>query len=786
MSIIFRRTSIFSGKPKLFQVHQSFSTTPHQYDHTNAILPLCNSTISLHQTKQSHAIAITTGYLPTSITISAALILQYATFQNPSSSHILFHQSLPYSNSSFLYNTVIRAYSIAGVYNGFQVYNLMMRNGVKPDDHTYPFVLKVCTDYNEVPKGKEVHGAVWKSGFGSDVFVGNTLLRFYGECCGVGDAEKVFDKMSKRDVVSWNTLISVCSVVGCNNKAIELFKEMRFGSRSGCFEVEPNVVTIVSLLPVCAAIEDCVMTNEVHGYAVKMGFGSYVTINNAFIDAYGKCGDLKSCKQGFDEMVERNDVSWNAMITSFSHMDRQQDGMDFFRSMVEKNVVPNSVAVSSMLPILVELECLQWGIELHGFSIRIGMDSDIFVANSLLDMYAKFGYSAKASNVFKNIESKNIVSWNALVANYAQNGFETLALHVVREMQDYGQVPGAVTLTNVLPACARIGIVTHGKQVHARSIRMGYACQLFISNALIDMYAKCGHLDLARKVFDISCKDRISYNTLISAYSHTNTSFESLVLFCELLSKGLKPDTISFASALSACANMAEIKNGKEIHGVCVRTLFHNHLIVSNSVMDLYTKCGRIDLAQKVFDRIPNKDVASWNTMIMGYGMRGELDTAISLFEVMKNDHHVKCDSITYIAVLSVCSHGGMVDLGRKYFTEMKEDNVEPTQTHYACMVDLLGRAGLMDEAVEMINGSETELDANAWGSLLGACRIHGNIELGQWASQHLFKLKPGHSGYYTLLSNMYAEAGRWNEADNIRGLMKLRGVKKNPGFSSL
>ncbi|KAL7610047.1 hypothetical protein Lser_V15G13853 [Lactuca serriola] len=811
-NIIVRRNSILSGELKRLQNAQKtqyFSTIPCH----RTILPLCASVKSLQQTKQSHAIALLNGYLPNSISVSASLILQYATFGDPSTSRLLFHQSLPYSRSAFLWNTITRAYSIAGVYDAFQIYNLMIRNGVRPDDHSFPFVLKVCSDYHEVWKGQEVHGLVCKLGFDSDVFVGNTLLRFYGECSSVNDAEKVFDEMPERDVVSWNTLIAVCSIKFSYNKAINLFRDMR--SQPLYSGVIPNVATIVSLLPVCAAIEDFAITSEIHSYVIKMGFNHHIKINNAFIDAYGKCGNLKACKQVFNEMVDRNHVSWNAVITSFAHTDHHQDAIIFFQSMINESITPNSVAISSILPIIVELECLQWGIELHGFSIRTRIESDIFVANSLLDMYAKFRYPIKASNIFNNIHLKNIVSWNTMIANYAQNGSELLALQTLREMQAHGIVPGPVTLTNILPACARISHLSHGKQIHCKSIRCGFDFQIFISNALIDMYAKCSRLDLARNVFNVSYKDRISYNTLISAYSHTNTSFESLILFRELGLKDMEYDTVSFSGALSACANMAEIKKGKEIHGVCLKkgytplmgpthqpvpnlmssdsSVIDSHLltvkqlhslIVCNSILDLYAKCGRIDLAKKVFDRIPNKDTASWNTMIMGYGMRGEIDTAIGLFESMGDDDHVRRDSINYIAVLSVCSHGGLVELGRKYFKKMKEDKIEVTQVHYACMVDIFGRAGLLEEAVEMINGMGVEPDANVWGSLLGGCRIHGDIELGRWAGENLFRLKPGHSGYYTLVSNMYAEAGKWCEVDGIRELMKVRGVKKNPGFS--
>nr|KAJ0215038.1 hypothetical protein LSAT_V11C300148700 [Lactuca sativa] len=813
-NIIVRRNSILSGEFKRLQNAQKtqyFSTIPCH----RTILPLCASAKSLQQTKQCHAIALLNGYLPNSISVSASLILQYATFGDPSTSRVLFHQSLPYSRSAFLWNTITRAYSIAGVYDAFQIYNLMIRNGVRPDDHSFPFVLKVCSDYHEVWKGQEVHGLVCKLGFDSDVFVGNTLLRFYGECSSINDAEKVFDEMPERDAVSWNTLIAVFSIKFSYDKAIALFRDMR--SQPLYSGVSPNVATIVSLLPVCASIEDFAITSEIHSYVIKMGFSDDIKINNAFIDAYGKCGNLNACKQVFNEMVDRNHVSFNAIITSFAHTDHHQDAILFFQYMINKSITPNSVAISSILPIIVELECLQWGIELHGFSIRTGIESDIFVANSLLDMYAKFRYPIKASNIFNNIHLKNIVSWNTMIANYAQNGSELLALQTLREMQAHGIVPGPVTLTNILPACARISHLSHGKQIHCKSIRCGFDVQIFISNALIDMYAKCSRLDLARNVFNVSYKDRISYNTLISAYSHTNTSFESLILFRELGLKDMEYDTVSFSGALSACANMAEIKKGKEIHGVCLKkgytplmgpthqpvpnlmssdsSVIDSHLltvkqlhslIVCNSILDFYAKCGRIDLAKKVFDRIPNKDTASWNTMIMGYGMRGEIDTAIGLFESMGDDDHVRRDSINYIAVLSVCSHGGLVELGRKYFKKMKEDKIEVTQVHYACMVDIFGRAGLLEEAVEMINGMGVEPDANVWGSLLGGCRIHGDIELGRWAGENLFRLKPGHSGYYTLVSNMYAEAGKWCEVDGIRELMKVRGVKKNPGSRSL
>ncbi|XP_062172981.1 pentatricopeptide repeat-containing protein At1g18485-like isoform X2 [Alnus glutinosa] len=745
--------STFSCKSKQTQTHivsLCTDTATCTHSHSN-LLTLCSNARSLHQTKQAHASALLNAWLPNSVSLCASLMLSYSTFGDPTTSRCLFEQTVEHCRTAFLWNTLIRANSIAKVYDGFEPYNRMVRTGVRPDDHTFPFVLKACSDFLEVRKGMEIHGIVFKLGFDMDVFVGNTLLLFYGNCGDLGDAKKAFDEMSERDVISWNTIIGVLSVNFCYVEALDLFKEMNF--RSG---FRPNLVSVVSVLPVCTGLEDAVMVSCIHCYVVKVGLDRHVNVNNTLVDAYGKCGAKKASEQVFSEMVERNEVSWNAIISSLSFTKHNIDALEIFRLMIDAGVKPNSITISSMLPVLVELEQFKGGKEIHGFSMRIGIECDVFIANSLIDMYAKSGHTTEASNVFYKMGEKNVVSWNAMVANYAQNRLELAAIGLIGQMQAHGRTPNSVTFTNVLPACARLGSLRPGKEIHARTIRMGSANDIFVSNALTDMYAKCGYLNLARNVFNISLRDGVSYNILIVGYSQTSDCSESLRLFSEMRLTGMMHDIVSFVGVISACANLAAMKQGKEIHGLLVRKLIHAQLFIANSLLDFYIKCGRIDIASKVFDQIQKKDVASWNTMILGYGM----------------------------LVLSACSHGGLVEKGNKYFEEMQTQNIKPTQMHYACMVDLLGRAGLMEEAVDLIKGLPIVPDANVWGALLGACRIYGKVELGCWAAEHLFKLKPQHCGYYILLSNMYAEAGRWEDANRVRDLMKLRGVKKNPGYS--
>ncbi|GMH13043.1 hypothetical protein Nepgr_014884 [Nepenthes gracilis] len=752
------------------------SQTQH-HNHSN-LLSICSSLKSIPQTKQTHALAVVQGLLPESVSLSAALILNYATFGDFNSFRNIFEHSVPFCRTAFLWNTLMRGNLIAGIYDDFATYNRMIRSNIRPDDHTFPSILKMCADYSVVQKGKEVHGFVVKAGLGSELYVGNTLLVFYSCCGSLRDVRNVFDEMTERDVVSWNTTIGALSVYECYHEAVNFFFDMKL--ESGFM---PNLVTVVSVLPVCARLEDEGMSRLVHCYVVKVGLDNQVKIGNALVDAYGKCGNVGSSRQVFDEMVEKNVISWNAIITSYAHVGFYNDALHMFIAMIDTREKPNGVTISSTLPVLVELECFDTGKEIHGFCIRMGLDSDLFIANSLIDMYAKSEHPSQASNVFYRMGLRNVVSWNAMVANFTQNSCELVAIDYVRRMQDHGEKPNAVTFTNVLPACARVSYLCSGKEIHARSIRDGFASDLFLSNTLTDMYAKCGQINLARKIFDVSLRDHITYNILIVGYSQTGECLESLNLFREMGVMGLKQDTVSLVGIIAACANLAALKKGKEIHGFVVRNLFHTHLFVANSLLDLYTKCGRTVLAQNVFEHISDRDAASWNTMILGHGMLGEVDTAIDLFEAMREDI-VDYDAVSFVAVLSACSHRGLVEKGKRYFEEMLAKGIRATHLHYACMVDLLGRAGLMKEAVELIKELPIEPDAAIWAALLGVCRIHGNVEVAVWAAEHLFLLKPDHCGYYILLSNMLSEAGRWDEAKRVRELMKSHGVDKNPGCS--
>ncbi|KAK3136421.1 hypothetical protein QOZ80_5BG0434030 [Eleusine coracana subsp. coracana] len=732
--------------------------------------------------RRAHAAALVSGALALSLPLAGALLLSYAALPDiPAARLVLRHHPLRF-RSAFLWNSLSRALSSADHHTeALRVYNRMVWSGVRPDDRTFPFALHAAAAgaaaKDHRAKGLELHAAVIRRGHLADVFTGNTLVAFYAAFGCTSDARRLFDEMPTWDVISWNSLVSAFLASGMLDDAKRAVVGM---TRS---DVRVNVVSLVSLVPACGLDPEEGFGLGLHGLALKAGLDSAVNLVNALVDMYGKFGDLRASMKVFNGMPKRNEVSWNSAIGCFVHAGFHENVLELFRAMLESGVMPGTITLSSLLPALVDIGYFHLGKEVHGYSIKREMESDIFIANSLMDMYAKFGCLQKASAVFMKIEGRNVVSWNAMIANLVQNGAETEAFRLFIEMQKNGECPNSVSLVNLLPACARMASLKMGKQIHACSIRRSLISDIFVSNALIDVYAKCGQLWLARNIFDRSEKDDVSYNTLILGYSQSPDCFESLVLFEEMRSAGIEYDVVSFMGCLSACANLSAFKQGKEIHGVLVRRLLSTLPFLANSLLDLYTKGGMLGTASKIFDRITRKDIASWNTMILGYGMHGQIDVAFKLFDLMK-DNGVDYDHVSYIAVLSACSHRGLVDRGKKYFSQMVAQNIKPQQMHYACMVDLLGRAGQLSESAEIIRNMPFHANSDVWGALLGACRIHGHIELARWASQHLFELKPEHSGYYTLLMNMYAEAGMWHEANEIRTLMKSRKVQKNPAYS--
>eukprot|EP01018_Ginkgo_biloba_P018986 Gb_02562 [translate_table: standard] len=558
---------------------------------------------------------------------------------------------------------------------------------------------------------------------------------------------------------------------------------------------------------------------QVHANMTISGVEPNVLLGSKLLSMYAKSGNLVDARLVFDKIPERNLFLWNAMMIAYSMHGSCEEVLEFYCHMQRGGVRPNNFTFPCVLKACAGLEALDQGKEIHAFIVKSGFESDGFVGNALVTMYAKCGSIQNARQVFDKMYRRDVVSWNALIAGYAQNGDFNQTVQLFRQMQLEDVKPNSVTIVSVLPACANLAYLRQGKEIHQFISRSAFQTDILVWNALVTLYARCESLDEARKVFDkMPERDLVSWNAMIAGYAQNGHCDEALQLFNQMEPAGVKPNistwngmiagyaqngrygealklvrqlqlsnekpnSVTITSVLPACAHIAALQQGMEIHNYVTKGGQLN-VFVGTALIDMYAKCGSIEDARQVFDKVSQKNVVLWTAIIAGYAMHGYGEETLALLSEMQQAG-MKPDYITFTAVLSACSHAGLVNEGWKCFDCMIQDyHITPMVEHYACMVDLLGRAGRLGEAQDLIKNMPVEPNAGVWGSLLAASRIHCNIELGEFAAEHLFELEPQNIGNFVLLSNIYARAGRLGDVENVRKMMKDRGLKKNPGCS--
>ncbi|XP_057845674.1 pentatricopeptide repeat-containing protein At2g13600 [Cryptomeria japonica] len=506
---------------------------------------------------------------------------------------------------------------------------------------------------------------------------------------------------------------------------------------------------------------------------------------NRLIQSCAKSGNLKTAHQLFDKMPTRNVVSWNAMISGYDQYGLKEKVLNLFCQMVHSGVKPDQFTFPSTLRSCGFLSALNPGKQLHGYIIRTGFESNAFVGSALIDLYAKCEKTGDARRVFDEMPERDTVLWTTMIGVYAQNQFAEESLKLFCKMQKEDMKQDSIILLTVLIACGSLAALAQGKMVHAQVIKAGFHTNYIVGNAIVDMYAKCAAMKDAHRMFDrMSERDVVSWTAMIVGYIQNGYCEEALKLFQKLLWTDVKPNRFTFASTLSACANLAMLELGKQLHAHIVGVGYESVLSVESSLISMYAKCGSIDDAALVFNQIASKDLISWNAMIAGYAINGNGKEAFQLFKLMI-EADMNPDRITFLNVLSACSHAGLVNEGCLCFELMRREYINlVTTNHYACMIDLLGRAGQLSEAENIVNNMHIKPDALVWKALLHACRIHANVELGERAAEHLLQCEPEEPSNYVLLSNVYAAANRWPDAAKARKLMKDRGLKTQRGCS--
>ncbi|KAJ4843683.1 hypothetical protein Tsubulata_016595 [Turnera subulata] len=505
------------------------------------------------------------------------------------------------------------------------------------------------------------------------------------------------------------------------------------------------------------------------------------------IKSYFQNGQITEARILFDELPERDVVAWTSMIAGYTSCNENALAWNMFCDMVKNgDDPPNSYTMSSVLKACKGMKCLSCGGLAHGLAVKSGfLDGFVYVENALMDMYATCSVSMEdAYMVFSGIREKNAVSWTTLVTGYTHRGNGHRALQIFRQMLLEEAELNPYTISIVVRACTSIGSQIYGKQIHTAVIKHGFGTNLPVMNSVLDMYCRCGCLWEGERYFhEMSQKDLISWNTLISGYERSN-SIESLVIFSKMELEGFSPNCFTFTSLVAACANLAALHCGQQVHGGIICRGLDGNSALANALIDMYAKCGNVTDSRKIFNDMPCKNLVSWTSMMIGYGAHGFGKQAVELFDEMVISGIIP-DQIVFMAVLSACSHAGLVDQGLKYFNCMTDDySIKPNQEIYGCVVDLLGRAGRVEEAYRLIRRMPFNADASVWGALLGACKAHNFPKLGILAAQRILDLEPNLVGTYVVLSNFYALEGKWGEFARTRKSMRDIGSKKEAGRS--
>ncbi|OAY84016.1 Pentatricopeptide repeat-containing protein [Ananas comosus] len=478
---------------------------------------------------------------------------------------------------------------------------------------------------------------------------------------------------------------------------------------------------------------------------------------------------------------------YNSALRLLSRHGAPSLALRLFRLMLRRHSRPDALSLPPVLKSCASLSAAAAAAAVHAHALRRGLAAGLFVQNGLVAAYAKCGDVAGARNLLDEMPRRNVVSWTAVISGCAQNGSPLQALALFRAMRAGTDArPDFVAYVSVLKAYTDIEDLGHCRSIHALVVKEGFDGEQDILVTLTTMYAKSGQVLVARSLFDrMPTPGLILYNAMISGYAKNGYSTEAVELFRRMIAGAGKPDSITIRSAILACGQLGSLETANWMEDHAARSEYKGDIFVNTALVDMFAKCGSIGRARIVFDRMPERDVVSWSAIIAGYGMHGCGNEAIHLFEEMKHAN-VMPNDVTFIGLLSACNHAGLVDEGWKYFHSMREFGVEPRHQHYACVVDLLARAGHLQKAYDVVLGMPMEPEITVWGALLNACKIYGNVELGEYAAKRIFSLEPLNAGHYVQLSNIYASAEMWNDVAKVRFLMKERGATKAIGCSSI
>ncbi|KAL5982513.1 hypothetical protein ACLOJK_016586 [Asimina triloba] len=562
---------------------------------------------------------------------------------------------------------------------------------------------------------------------------------------------------------------------------------------------------------------------QIHARLVLLSISPDNFLASKLLTFYSRCGRVWYARKLFDQIPHKNIFSFNAMLFAYSSHEEHAEAINFFSSLgsFKPALEPDGYTISCLLKVLSSpsstLLHRMLGKEVHASVFRNGFHGDLFVANALVTYYGRAGDLELAKKVFDRISNKDIVSWNAMISGYSQNGACESCLSLYREVQGLKRLqPNEVTVVSVLHACAEQKNLSLGMEVHRSVVESGIEVDPLLYNSLIAFYAKCGNLDYARALFtEMKERDAVSYGAIISGYlsygfvdeamqlfqqmknpalstwnaiisglARTNRHHDVLEIFQRMLAAGYRPNSVTLASVVPSFAFFSNLPKGKQIHCYAIRNNCDRNVYVASALITIYAKAGFLNGALWVSVMTKGKSMIVWTAIISAYANHGDASTALSLFDEMRGEG-ILPDPVTFTAVLSACAHAGLVGKAQGIFNSMLlEYGIEPELEHYACIASVLARGGMLNEAVDFVRKMPIEPNAKVWGPLLNGASISGNVEVGRFVFDRLVEIEPDSTGSYVIMANIHSQAGNWVEAEKIREKMSRMELKKVPGCS--
>ncbi|XP_028767367.1 pentatricopeptide repeat-containing protein At3g24000, mitochondrial isoform X1 [Neltuma alba] len=660
------------------------------------------------------------------------------------------------------------------------IYQHLRRNGFYCNQNTIATVFSSCGMLGDRLLGYQILGNVIKSGLDSNVSVVNSLISMFGSCSSMEEASSVFNDMKERDTISWNSIITAAAHNGHCEESLRNFSLMRNT------DTETNYITISALLSVCGSAQKLSWGRGLHSLLVKSGLESNVCVCNSLLTMYSVAGKSEDAELVFHTMPDKDLISWNSMMSGYVEDGMYLEAIQLFIDMLRARRAMNYVTFTSALAACSNQSNIVEGKTVHALVILFGLHHNLIIGNTLVTMYGKCNLMSDAQRVCKAMPKRDEVTWNALIGGFSDNEQPNEALKAFKLMREEGVRTNYITIVNVLGACiSPDDLLKHGFPIHAHTVVTGHELDTYVQSSLITMYAKCGDLDTSNFIFnELGSKTSSAWNAIIAANAHYGPGEEALKLIVKMMSAGFRLDQFTFSISLAIVGNLAVLDEGQQLHALVVKLGFESDHYVSNATMDMYGKCGEIDDVLKIVPLPSIRLQRSWNILISALARHGFFQEAREAFHDMLS-LGLRPDHVTFVSLLSACSHGGLVEEGLAYYSSMTSEFCVPVGIeHCVCIIDLLGRAGRLAEAEAFIDTMPVPPNDLVWRSLLASCKIHGDMELAKKAAENLFRMDSSDDSAYVLYSNVCASTRRWDDVENVRKEMITHNIKKKPACS--